>query len=240
METLLKKFANEFKIGDEFLIDRVIYLAFFHHKHGAMDSFSYEDIREWFDAMGWAEPNKTRLLKKIKSDKRIIRGKKADVFKLQHKQLFKLEEDCAAFDFKELFSKANGATGVYISQSRIDELETIQSEKFDLNKLLQICKELNSNFREENIFSIGALVRILIDHVPPIFDFSNFNEVCSNYSGPKSFKKAMTRLNTSSRDNADLTMHTQARKTESLPTGNQVDFTTEIELLLGEIVRILK
>lgn len=128
----------------------------------------------------------------------------------------------------------------YIHQSRIKELKEISSAQFDLCKLLKFCEELNVCHKANNLFAIIMLTRAMIDHVPPIFGFKNFNEVVNNYSGTKSFKEIMERLNSSCRKIADQHLHTPIRKSESLPTINQVDFSNDIDVLLAEIYRILK
>ena len=98
----------------------------------------------------------------------------------------------------------------------------------------------NNSYRANNLFAIILLTRALIDHVPPIFGVKTFNEVVNNYSGTKSFKENMERLNSSSRKIADQHLHTPIRKSESIPTINQVDFSNDIDVLLAEIYRILK
>jgi hypothetical protein len=128
----------------------------------------------------------------------------------------------------------------YIHPDRIKQLKDISSDKFDLCKLLRFCEELNECHRANNFFAIILLTRALIDHIPPIFGVKTFNEVVSNYSGTRSFKENMDRLNTSCRKIADQHLHTPIRKSESLPTMTQVDFSNDIDVLLAEIHRILK
>lgn len=132
------------------------------------------------------------------------------------------------------------STKEYIHHDRIKELREISSDRFDLCKLLKFCEELNNCYREKIYFAIIILTRALIDHIPPIFGFKTFKEVVSNYSGTKSFKENMDRLNSSSRKIADQHLHTLIRKSESIPTMNQVDFSNDIDVLLAEIYRILK
>ncbi len=50
----------------------------------------------------------------------------------------------------------------------------------------------------------------------------------------------MQRLDTSLRSVADAHLHTQVRSREILPTFNQVDFRADLDVLLGEAIRILK
>lgn len=129
----------------------------------------------------------------------------------------------------------------FIDPNRIEELQKLKSEKFDLIKLIQLCDELNNATANNTIFAPTMLARAIIDHVPPIFGYTNFTEFANNYSnGTKSFKKSMQNLDKSLRNIADNNIHSQARQKEVLPKVTQTDFTPELDLLLSEIVRILK
>lgn len=128
----------------------------------------------------------------------------------------------------------------YIHPERMKELRGITTSTFDLCKLLKLCEELNAAYASNSVLSIIMLTRALIDHVPPFFKCNTFNEVVNNYSGTKSFKESMVNLNSSSRKIADQHLHTPIRKSESIPTMNQVDFSNDIDVLLSEIHRISK
>ncbi len=128
---------------------------------------------------------------------------------------------------------------LFIDLERIKQLESIKDSKFDLLRLLQILKELNSSFENENYLALIMLVRALIDHVPPLFNKATFSEVANNYLG-KSFRDSMIHLENSSRKIADQCLHIQIREKEILPNRTQINFSNDIDVLLGEIVRILK
>jgi hypothetical protein len=136
--------------------------------------------------------------------------------------------------------KVSNSTKEYIHADRMEELKEVRSGEFDLCKLHRLCEELNDSYRTGSILSIIMLTRALIDHVPPLFGCRTFNEVANNYGGTKSFKESMERLNFSSRKIADQHLHTPIRKSESVPTMNQVDFSNDIDVLLAEVYRILK
>src|SRR5207244_7242236 len=100
---------------------------------------------------------------------------------------------------------------------------------------------MNSCFVAGNFFAVAMLARSILDHVPPIFGVKNFAEVANNYAGgSKSFKQSMQHLENSSRKIADAHLHVQIRSKEVLPTKTQVNFSSDMDVLLGEIVRILK
>ena len=84
------------------------------------------------------------------------------------------------------------------------------------------------------------LVRAVLDHVPPIFGQGSFAQVAANYAGGKSFKDVMNALEQTSRKIADSYLHGQIRNREALPTYIQVDFRAGLDVLLQEIVRLLK
>lgn len=133
------------------------------------------------------------------------------------------------------------STNLYlVNPIRINELRRIKNQKFDLIKLIQLCEELNSASLSNNLISPTLIARAIIDHVPPIFGKINFTEVANNYSGPTSFKKSMRILDESLRNIADGNIHGQIRNKEVLPTQTQYDFSQNLDLLLSEIVRILK
>jgi hypothetical protein len=125
---------------------------------------------------------------------------------------------------------------VFVDLDRIEDLRNLISPKHDFRKLVKLCEELNDNFGKGNYLSVAMLGRAILDHVPPIFGFTSFNEVANNY-GIRSFKKNMDHLNTSMRSIADNFLHSPIRKTESLPNASQVSFSPDIDVLLAEIIR---
>jgi hypothetical protein len=124
-----------------------------------------------------------------------------------------------------------------ISDTRLDELRGLVSTEFDFKKLIRLCEELNTAYREECYFATAMLTRSLLDHVPPLFGKKNFDEVASNYGG-RSFKGTLQHLQNTSRNVADGHLHQQIRKSEALPTAQQVNCGQELDALLEEIVRI--
>lgn len=143
----------------------------------------------------------------------------------------------------KIISKKKGITKInshsFVNNDRINELGQIKNDNFDLLKVIQYCKELNLAFSNEMYLSTGMIVRSLMDHIPPIFKKNTFKELASNY-GTKSFQDSMKNLENSSRKIADSFLHTHIRKKEILPNSTQVDFSNDIDVLLGEICRLLK
>ncbi|MBI3168544.1 MAG: hypothetical protein HYZ22_08705 [Chloroflexi bacterium] len=131
------------------------------------------------------------------------------------------------------------ATQAFVNPNRIEELSKSVSSDFDLAKLVRICEEINSSFSNENFFSVAMLLRAVLDHVPPVFELDTFEQVVAQH-GNKSFKEHMRHLDKSLRKIADSYLHYPIRKKEVLPNQNQVNFSADLDVLLAEIVRILK
>jgi len=128
----------------------------------------------------------------------------------------------------------------YVSSKRIEELSSIENTNFDLSKLIKLLKELNDAGEKVNVFSVAMILRTIINHIPPIFTKTTFDEVLSNYSWTKSNRELIERLNFSLRKIADSYLHTLIRKKETIPSPKQVDFRAELDVLLCEIISILK
>jgi hypothetical protein len=128
-----------------------------------------------------------------------------------------------------------------IADTRIAELQALTAPDFDFKKLIRLCEEINTAYSEGCYFATAMLTRGLLDHVPPVFGLKTFSEVANNYAGGgKSFKDTMHHLENASRKVADAHLHMPIRKSETLPTAQQVNCGQQLDMLLSEIVRITK
>lgn len=135
-------------------------------------------------------------------------------------------------------AKPNSAPAMgLVSEARLDELRKLSSGRFDFGKLIRLCEEINIVYGEGCYFSTAMLTRALLDHVPPVFGKANFDEVANHY-GSKSVKGALKHLNDASKSVADRHLHEQIGKRATLPTAQQVDCRQQLDVLLGEIVRV--
>ncbi|HXJ94043.1 MAG TPA: hypothetical protein VMT20_14435 [Terriglobia bacterium] len=161
-------------------------------------------------------------------------------------ELFMMERNRELADLDVEIAKARAATGrehgsgaSFIAESRVSELRKLTSTEFDFKKLIRLCEELNTAYREECYLATAMLIRGMLDHVPPLFKQSSFKEVANNYGGGgKSFKDTMQYLENAARKIADSHLHMPIRKSETLPAERQVDFGASLDVLLSEIVRI--
>lgn len=126
---------------------------------------------------------------------------------------------------------------LYVHEERLAELRDLKSHRYDFVKLVRICEEMNSCMQNSNFLALGALIRMLLDHIPPIFECNSFKELASNYKAGRSLKGTLQNLEGSSRNISDGILHQSIRKKEALPTLTQVNFSQDIDVLLSEVVR---
>lgn len=123
----------------------------------------------------------------------------------------------------------------FIDLKIIEELRLVKGFKFDLSKIVRFCEELNSSFNAGHYLSSALLLRALINHVPPIFGHTTFQQVVSQVS--KSRRELFKPLDEVARDVADLHTHDLIRSKEILPTRNQIEpFKANLEFLLQEVL----
>ena len=86
----------------------------------------------------------------------------------------------------------------------------------------------------------AMLLRTILNHVPPVLGFGTFKEVANNYGGGKSFGASMQNLERSLRNIADMHLHSPIRPQEDVPSATQVDFSADLDVLLGEVIRVAR
>lgn len=144
--------------------------------------------------------------------------------------------------YPELQETLNTQAEPFVESIRIQELESLQQDSpFDTVKLAQMLAELNRAYESHSFLSCIFLIRAILDHIPPIFGLGKFAEIANNYAGGgKSFRESMQHLENSSRKIADSYLHLHIRPKEVLPTKTQVEFRADIDVLIGEVIRILR
>jgi hypothetical protein len=129
----------------------------------------------------------------------------------------------------------------YVDYSRIAALQKRGAGDWDFTRLIELCREINVASANRCHLSTAMLLRTILNHVPPILGFNTFAEVANSYGGAKSqksFKGSMQRLEGSLRNIADMHLHSPIRPREDVPTAVQVDFAAELDVLLGEVIRL--
>ncbi len=233
----LEEYVKVTKLWEELELKRVELLVFYFYKFDERASFTPNDVGHWAGIAGLPMPNTSRLAKSMQRSTRFLRGIGKGHFRLHPSVIKELDVQLTKTIPSTPVRSRIGAS--FISALRLEELRNLKSSNFDYSKLIRLCEELDFNFNEGNYFSVGMLVRSMLDHVPPIFHCKNFGEVANNYGGGgKSFHDLMSNLEASSRKLSDLYLHTQIRAKESLPNSTQIDFSQAIDALLGEVIRV--
>jgi hypothetical protein len=83
----------------------------------------------------------------------------------------------------------------YVDERLISAMgEKDAATRLDCTKLLTLINELNDNQSRGNAYAAHALVRAILDHVPPILNCKSFAEVANNYPWTQTDKKYAKRL----------------------------------------------
>lgn len=97
----------------------------------------------------------------------------------------------------------------YVNKQVVEAIRTKDGPStFNVTKLLGLIAELNQNYARRNTYASHALLRAILDHVPPIVGCANFREVANNYSWGQTDKRYIKRL-ADFRDQADDALHRQ-------------------------------
>lgn len=142
--------------------------------------------------------------------------------------------------YPEIHRASEGSTEAFLNADRLGELAALPKTKYDIARLAQMLAELDRAYRNHSYLSCIFLIRAILDHIPPIFGLKSFAEIANNYAGGgKSFRESMRHLDNASRKIADSHLHSQIRTQETVPNKTQVEFRADMDVLIGEVVRIL-
>lgn len=136
------------------------------------------------------------------------------------------------------------APAVYVEESLIEELEhRASSTRWHLGKLVQLLRELNSNHADKNPYACHALLRAILDHVPPLLvqpvaGKLTFDQVVSNYSWSRTDQAYMRKLK-DFRVQGDDVLHRQIRTTADLINMNDVPPRAWLNVLLRACIDAL-
>ncbi|MEV6667922.1 hypothetical protein [Streptomyces nigra] len=121
----------------------------------------------------------------------------------------------------------------YVNEDLIKELEAKQGQtRLSPDKLLQLMRELNACFRDGHAYACHALVRAIIDHVPPILGQKSFQTTASNYAWPTEADRKYAKKLLEFKNQADDVMHRQIRTSRGVITMHDVPMPSYINALL--------
>lgn len=231
------QWASEDEIGKARLT------AYFLTKSHTQEDFAVDDLLLLWAMLPVAQPNKSRLTSKMSRCRSFPRAIKPNRFRLHIDVRNELDEAYGHLWHTRRHTLRLGSK-TFVDVERISELRLLVGSKPDPLRLVRLCEEININYAAECAMGVALLARTVINHVPPALGFKTFAEVANNYGGdPKNqrtFKKIAQRLDEAQRSIADSIAHETMREVESLPTLTQIDFSQELDLLLGEVGRVLR
>lgn len=104
---------------------------------------------------------------------------------------------------------------------------------FNCTKLLSLIEELNDNYGHGNTYASHAVLRAIIDHIPPILGCPDFQAVANNYAWGRTDKQYMKRLQ-EFRNQADDALHRQISSKADLLDFDDMPSSVYVDRLLQE------
>jgi hypothetical protein len=122
----------------------------------------------------------------------------------------------------------------YVDKQIIDAIRAKDGKiKLNVTKLLALINELNDNYRQTFTYSAHAMLRAILDHIPPILNCPDFKAVANNYSWGQTDKAYMKKL-LDFKLNADDALHRQISSKPDLLSLHDLPPRTWINQLLQE------
>jgi hypothetical protein len=129
---------------------------------------------------------------------------------------------------------ANPVDNSYVNRQVIDEIRAkAGTSQFNVVKLLKLIEELNHNYKRRHSYAAHALLRAILDHVPPILGQTDFNAVANNYSWTRTDKSYLKKLR-DFRDQADDALHRQISAQADLLDFDDMPTSIYVDRLLQE------
>jgi hypothetical protein len=126
------------------------------------------------------------------------------------------------------------APSPYVNAQVVDAIRAKQGHgTFEVTKLLGLIDELNDNYAQQNTYSAHALLRAILDHIPPILGCADFAAVANNYSWGKTDKRYIKRL-ADFRDQADDALHRQISSKPDVLDFDDMPASVYVDRLLQE------
>ena len=124
----------------------------------------------------------------------------------------------------------------YVVATIVAQLETAAVRSaWDYTKLLALIKELNHSYRDGQTYSAHALLRAMLDHIPPLLGQPSFAAVANNYPWTQTDKRYVKRL-AEFRAQADDVLHRQISKASDVLTIDDMPQRVAVNRLLQECI----
>jgi hypothetical protein len=114
-----------------------------------------------------------------------------------------------------------------------DIQEAAAQSTYECTKLLSLIEELNDSYGSGGTYSAHAMLRAILDHVPPLLGYETFAGVVNNYAWNRTDKLYMKRL-ADFRSQADDVLHRQISKKADLLAIDDMPQRIAVSRLLQE------
>jgi len=159
-------------------------------------------VERWgWSSGGGPRPDQTWNFTLTRDIRRFSKVQTLDDYRAAHKQWDEETQPSAQFSWPQqikresLPTEPQAANGDYVDQQVIAAIEGGQvGSTWQCDKLLHLIAELNDNYHNNNAHSAHAMLRAILDHIPPLFGYTDFAEVANNYRWSRTDKLYMKRL----------------------------------------------
>lgn len=122
----------------------------------------------------------------------------------------------------------------YVDVQVVDRIEaSTLTDGLDHTKLLRLIQELNDNYTRGNAYAAHALLRAVLDHIPPMLGCTDFRAVANNYQWSRTDKTYIRRL-LDFKLQADDALHRQISRKPDLISLDDMPPRTWVNRLLQE------
>ena len=147
----IDEFANATGLYERSEIERARLVGFYQLRVNEVETFTTNNVAEWFHSLGLAKPNRTRLARRLRSSSQFIRGSGKSDFRLHAREVGKLD-----LEFPHLREPSEGVAS---------EDSILPRELYEVGRgyIESLAKQINSSY-ENNIFDgCAVLMRRLLE-----------------------------------------------------------------------------
>ncbi|MET8945434.1 hypothetical protein ABZX30_18075 [Streptomyces sp. NPDC004542] len=136
---------------------------------------------------------------------------------------------------------AEPSRGAYVHVDLMEELQTVAATtRWKVHKLIALCQGLNDAYLAENPYACAAMIRSILDHIPPVFGHTDFKHVAAQhvFSMKRNDKNHAQKL-AAFKDIADDVMHRPISHTVPRISMDDIPEPIRLNAVLNEVVVML-
>ncbi|MFI7299290.1 hypothetical protein [Streptomyces sp. NPDC050121] len=137
---------------------------------------------------------------------------------------------------------AEPARGPYVDPGLLKDLdEAAKTTRWRVHKLIALCEGLNDAYAAGNPYVCGAMIRAILDHIPPLFGHTDFKVVASQHVFTvKRTDKSHAQKLAAFKDIADDVMHRPIGPSVPRISMDDIPEPVRLNAVLQEVVAILR